>query len=120
MSQFLKIIFAMQKYNSGEDGHWNRTKIQNTSKAAKKYLSDHRVNVMECLSNSPDLNPIENLWSIIKRCVEKRKPKNLQELDTFLHKEWHNIHTEIITNFFRSIKSRLNAVIESNGERIDY
>ena len=39
------------------------------------------------LSNSSDANPMENLWSIIKRRVEKRKATNLKELNKFLHEE---------------------------------
>jgi hypothetical protein len=75
---------------------------------------------MDWPSNSPDLNPIENLWSIIKRRVEKRRPKNLKELDTFLHEEWHNIDMQIISNLVGSMKDRVIAVIEANGERIEY
>ncbi len=56
----------------------------------------------------------------MKRHVEKRKPKNLKELDTFLHEEWHNIDMQILTNLVRSMKDRLIAVIEANGERIEY
>jgi hypothetical protein len=93
---------------------------KHTAKVTQKYFSDHRINVMDWPSNSPDLNPIENLWSIIKRRVEKRKPKNLKELDTFLHEEWHNIDIQILTNLVRSMKDRLIAVIEANGERIEY
>jgi hypothetical protein len=38
---------------------------------------------MDSFSNSPDLILIENLWSIIEEAVEKRRPKNLKEFDTF-------------------------------------
>ena len=48
--------------------------------------SDENVpEVIDRPSNSPDINPIGNLWSIIKRRVEKRKPSNLDELNGFLH-----------------------------------
>jgi hypothetical protein len=56
----------------------------------------------------------------MKRGVEKRRPKNLKEADTFLHEEWHNIDVQILTNLVRSMKERLIAVIEANGERIEY
>ncbi len=56
----------------------------------------------------------------MKRRVEKRKPKNLKELDTFLNEEWHNIDMQMLTNLVSSMKDRLIAVIEANGERIEY
>lgn len=31
--------------------------------------------------NSPDLNPIEHLWSKLKIMVQKRKPKNMKDLE---------------------------------------
>ena len=32
-------------------------------------------------SNSPDPDPIENLWNIVKTNVERRKPKNYRKLE---------------------------------------
>ena len=43
--------------------------------------------IMDWPSNSPDLNPIENLWNI----VERRMPKNCGELKQFMEEEWQNI-----------------------------
>ncbi len=31
-------------------------------------------------TNSPDLNPIENLWGIVKRKMKNKRPKNADEL----------------------------------------
>ena len=61
------------------------------SRLAQQFLSSEVANVIDWPSNSLDANPVENLWSIIKRRVEKRKPTNLEELNKFLHEEWVNI-----------------------------
>jgi len=61
---------------------------------------------MDWPSNSPDLNPIENLWSIVKRNVEKRMPRNLEDLERMMVEEWNNIPDETIINLVKSMKNR--------------
>ena len=74
------------------------------SRTVKKYLDKEVQEVIDWPSNSPDINPIENLWSIIKRRVEKRRPTDLKELDKFLHEEWNKIDMVVL---IKSMKSRL-------------
>ncbi len=47
-----------------------------TAKGTKSWFNDHGVTVLDWLANSPDLNPIENLWSIVKRKMRDTRPNN--------------------------------------------
>ncbi len=46
-----------------------------TAKSTKSWLNDHGVGVLDWPANSPDLNPIKNLWGIVKRKWETRDQK---------------------------------------------
>ena len=53
----------------------------------KKFLDKEVPEIVDWPSNSPDVNRSENLWSIIKRRVEKRRSADLKELNKFLDEE---------------------------------
>jgi transposase len=37
------------------------------SKAVKKFVQENEINMLDWPGNSSDMNPIENLWSIVKK-----------------------------------------------------
>ena len=78
---------------------------KHNSRVAQEFISREVPEIIDWPSNSPDLNQIENLWSIMKRRVEKRKPTDIEELDSFLHEEWENIDLEIINNLINSMQT---------------
>ncbi len=46
------------------------------AKSTRSWLNDHGVGVLDWPANSPDLNPIENIWAIVKRKMRNKRPKN--------------------------------------------
>ncbi|KAI4876531.1 hypothetical protein NFI96_000478, partial [Prochilodus magdalenae] len=88
---------------------------KHTSKSTRAWLNMKGWNILEWPSQSPDLNPIENLWWDLKKAVAVRKPKNVTELEAFAHEEWAKIPIGRCKTLVSSYASRLKAVITGKG-----
>ena len=64
---------------------------KHTSKLAKQYFNDKSIVLLPWPAQSPDLNPIENVWGILKDKVSARGPKNIPQLKQYLIEEWNKI-----------------------------
>lgn len=71
---------------------------------------------MDWPGNSPDLNPIENLWYIMKTRIADRKPSSKLQLEKLLEKTWYeDISLTVIQNLVNSMPHRIKAVIKNKG-----
>lgn len=75
---------------------------------------------MDWPSHSPDLNPIENLWALLKRNVVQKNPESIEELISSINTCWKQFDKKIIFSIFSSIYKRIDMVIESEGDVIKY
>jgi len=93
---------------------------KHTSRLAQSFINENIPELLDWPANSPDLNPIENLWNLVKRNVEKKMPQNQKDLIQFMVEEWNSIPNSVLKNLVNSMKRRCELIIENNGERISY
>jgi len=73
-------------------------------------------------SNSPDLNPLENLWHVLRSNIRKRKtqPRTKEALIEALQEEWKKLKMEVVNKLCDSMPRRLQAVIDARGGTTKY
>ena len=86
------------------------------AKIVSDWLQSNSVNVLQWPGNSPDCNPIENLWCVMKNHVSAMQPKNAIELQNCIKLVWTTkITEEYCAGLAHSMPRRLDAVIKNKG-----
>ncbi len=83
-----------------------------TAKSTKSWLNDHSVGVLDWPANSPDLNPIDNLWSIVKRKMRNKRPKNADELKATVKNPGLPYHLSSATNWSPPCHAELRQLLK--------
>ncbi len=86
-----------------------------TAKGTKSWFNDHGVTVLDWPANSPDLNPIENLWGIVKRKMRDTRPNNADDLKAAIKVTWASITPEQCHRLIASMPRCIDAVIHAKG-----
>lgn len=68
--------------------------------------------------NSPDLNPIEHIWHIIKKQLQDRDVSTVARLKIEIQDIWDNIIPQHVQNLSRCIPARLEKVIKLKGKSL--
>lgn len=96
---------------------------KHTSGTVKDYLKKQKFVVMDWPSQSPDLNPIEHMWALVKRRLNDydTPPSGMQELFERVTDVWyHKITKEECLNVIDSMPLRCDAAIKAKGRWTDY
>ena len=110
-----ELLFQGKDYTFQQDND-----PKHTSRATMAYMAELSIDPEEWPSQSPDLNPIENLWSYLDWTLRDRNCGNLEELWEALQEGWYALDWEYLTKLADSMPRRLQAVIDNDGYPTKY
>lgn len=91
-----------------------------TAETTIKDIHDNGGEPLDWPPASPDLNPLENVWHVLKNLVYKRNPTTERHLRDFILEEWNNLPNNEVIQIAESFPRRLIKLRESNGEYTGY
>jgi transposase len=95
-----------------------------TARAVRNWLEEHGVAVTDWPPYSPDLNPIEIIWAIMKRWINEHYPdlkdmgatiEAYEELCRVIKEAWEAIPQADIDSLIKSMDTRVEAVRLAKG-----
>ena len=79
------------------------------------------MNCWKTPSESPDCNPIDNLWRELKEFIRREvKPRTNQELVDGIERFWSTVSVSKCKKYIRHLHKVLPRVIELNGDATGY
>ena len=93
---------------------------KHTAKSIQRWTRRRHLNVMPWPAQSPDLNPIENLWAIVDQKECDRECTNVADLFDAIKRAWEQIPNQTLVNLVKSMPNRCKLVIKSQGYPIKY
>ena len=93
-----------------------------TARAVKAFMAENDIETLPWPPQSPDMNPIENLWAIIKKRRQTKygTPKTKTDLIDQIFDIWNDIEPELVEKLANSANKRVNAVLKLNGKVSKY
>lgn len=114
LQMFLRALPRGRKFCFQQDGA-----PAHTAKATITWLENKKVpRITNWPANSPDLNPIENLWGVMTVEVSRKAPSTKKELEKAIVSVFDATPQKTIDNLVKSFPNRLRTCVEVKGGKV--
>lgn len=88
------------------------------AKTTMKWFQKNRIKVLNWPPASADLNPIENLWSIVDQELAKITITSTDQLKREIEVIWRNLDLGLCNKLVQSMPTRVAAVLKAKGKNV--
>ena len=94
---------------------------KHTSGHVERYFESRQINWWRTPPESPDLNPIENVWGALKQYLRSTfKPKNTSKLQEGIQRFWQSLTPQVCQRYINHLNKVIPKVIEVDGDPSGY
>lgn len=93
---------------------------KHTARITREWLLYNARKLFPTPPQSPDVNPIENLWAHLENKIRKLKCSSKTQLVENLRKCWSEITPDFTNKLVESMPRRLQAIINAKGLHTKY
>ena len=86
-----------------------------TAHSVHDWFTESNVELLPWCARSPDLNPIENIFSWMDRQMSKQKISSLDHLREVLHETWLSVPQSLCIKLIESMPWRIRECIKNKG-----
>ena len=87
---------------------------------ALEFYKENNIKIIDWPSNSPDLNPIKNIWAKIKNKLCRQEFYNINKLRKRVEKEWVSLTKKNLQIYSNSMKNKIESCLLLNGKITKY
>ena len=94
---------------------------KHTSRYIQTFFEEHGINWWKTPPESPDCNPIENLWHELKEFIRREvKPSTKQQLVDGIKSFWKNVDVTKCQRYIGHLKKVIPKIIQEEGGPTGY
>ncbi|MBW0583334.1 hypothetical protein O181_123049 [Austropuccinia psidii MF-1] len=83
---------------------------------SNEWRATNQIDKLPWPAHSPDLNPIENVWKVMKTRVTKHhQPCTMDKLRAAIQSSWDNLSPAFFEKLLVGMHNRMEVVVECNG-----
>ncbi|KAG1664759.1 Flotillin-1 [Nymphon striatum] len=89
-----------------------------TSRKMRTFFEESGLEVLDWPGNSPDINPIENLWAIMKRRLQKEDCSTMTKLISAVIRAWYHDEelAKMCSTLVESMPNRVQMLVKIQGQ----